>query len=93
MKKYQYSERNRKLNKKRLAALAILLLGFSGRSSATGETDWFFAATAQMVPLLAFERQYGDPEMDYAATYQVPEWFYEDEGIGAVGVMEEDGSP
>lgn len=89
MKQHQYSERNRKLNKKRLAALAVLLLGCSGRSSTAGETDWFFVATAQMVPLLAFERQYGNPEVDYAATYQVPEWFYEDEGIGADSVMEE----
>lgn len=48
--------------------------------------------TAQMIPLLTYEQEYGNPEVDYAADYQVPDWFYEDENEEPVNgdiIMEE----
>lgn len=46
-------------------------------------------ATAQMVPLLTYETEYGSAEIDYAANYEVPEWFYEDENEEEIGTDSE----
>lgn len=79
MKKYQYSDSAKKLNRKRLAALAVMILWLLFVAPFSNESDWFLRATAQMIPLLTFEKQYGNPSIDYAASYEVPDWFYEDE--------------
>lgn len=78
MKKYQYSGHIKKSNKKRFAVLAILILWFLCSPSEENE-DIFLRMTAQMIPLLTYEQEYGNPEVDYAADYQVPDWFHEDE--------------
>lgn len=78
MKKNQYSEIG-KLNKPRIA-VCILLLVWLLVKEPMEEKDIFFEMTSQMVPLLTYEQEYGNPEVDYATTYQVPSWFYEDEG-------------
>lgn len=55
--------------------------------------DVFFEMTSYMLPLLTYKQEYGNSEVDYATTYQVPEWFYEDEGElpvnGDIVTMEE----
>lgn len=79
MKNYPYSKTEKKLNKKRLFVFAILILWFTFATPFVEETDWFLKITAQMIPLLTYEKQYGNPNVNYAADYQVPEWFYEDE--------------
>jgi len=79
MKKYQYSDSAKKLNRKRLAAFAVMILWLLLMAPFSNESDWFFRATAQLIPLLTFEKQYGNPAVDYAAGYEVPDWFYEDE--------------
>ncbi len=78
MKKYQYSGNIKKSNKKRFAVLALLILWFLCFPPEEDE-DIFLKMTAQMIPLLTYEQEYGNPEVDYAADYQVPDWFYEDE--------------
>lgn len=78
MKKYQYSGNIKKSNKKRFAVLALLVLWFLCFPPEENE-DIFLKMTAQMIPLLTYEQEYGNPEVDYAADYQVPDWFYEDE--------------
>lgn len=78
MKKYQYSGNIKKSNKKRFAVLALLILCFLCFPPEEDE-DIFLKMTAQMIPLLTYEQEYGNPEVDYAADYQVPDWFYEDE--------------
>ncbi len=78
MKKYQYSGNIKKSNKKRFAVLALLVLWFLCFPPEEDE-DIFLKMTAQMIPLLTYEQEYGNPEVDYAADYQVPDWFYEDE--------------
>lgn len=93
MKKYQYPGLERKLNKKRLVALVILIMWMLCLSPVAGEVDWLLKMTVQMIPLLTFEKQYGNPDVDYAANYQVPEWFCEDEetvGAGGDSVMMEE---
>lgn len=78
MKKYQYSGNIKKSNKKRFAVLALFILWFLCFPPEEDE-DIFLKMTAQMIPLLTYEQEYGNPEVDYAADYQVPDWFYEDE--------------
>lgn len=78
MKKNKYMETG-KLNKSRVV-VCILLLVWLMVKEPTEEKDIFFEATSQMVPLLTYEQEYGNQEIDYATTYDVPEWFYEDEG-------------
>ena len=78
MKKYQYSGNIKKSNKKRFAVLALFILWFLCFPPEENE-DIFLKMTAQMIPLLTYEQEYGNPEVDYAADYQVPDWFYEDE--------------
>lgn len=91
MKKYQYSANIKKSNKKRFAVLALFILWFLCFPPEENE-DIFLKMTAQMIPLLTYEQEYGNPEVDYAADYQVPDWFYEDENEEPVNgdiIMEE----
>lgn len=91
MKKYQYSVNIKKSNKKRFAVLALFILWFLCFPPEENE-DIFLKMTAQMIPLLTYEQEYGNPEVDYAADYQVPDWFYEDENEEPVNgdiIMEE----
>lgn len=91
MKKYQYSGNIKKSNKKRFAVLALFILWFLCFPPEENE-DIFLKMTAQMIPLLTYEQEYGNPEVDYAADYQVPDWFYEDENEEPVNgdiIMEE----
>ena len=91
MKKYNYSE-SRKLNKPRIV-VCILLLGCFLLQKPGEEKDIFFEVTSQMVQLLTYGQEYGNTEIDYATTYEVPEWFYEDEGElpvnGDIATLEE----
>lgn len=85
MKNNPYSSIERKLNKKRLFVLGILVLWLTFMMPFSSESDWFLRTTAQMIPLLTYEKQYGNPNINYAADYQVPEWFYEDENEEPAG--------
>lgn len=80
------------MNKPRIA-VCILLLSWLMVKEPGEKKDIFFKVTSQMVPLLTYEQEYGKPEIDYATTYDVPEWFYEDEGElpinGDIVTMEE----
>lgn len=91
MRKNKYME-TEKLNKPRVV-VCILLLVWLMVKEPTEKKDIFFEATSQMVPLLTYEQEYGNQEVDYAATYEVPDWFYEDEGElpvnGDIVTMEE----
>lgn len=62
-----------------MAAAAVMILWFLFMDPFSKESDWFLRVTAQMIPLLTFETQYGTPSVDYAAGYEVPDWFFEDE--------------
>lgn len=78
MRKNKYMETS-KLNKPRIV-VCILLLIWLLMKEPVEKKDIFFEATSQMVPLLTYEQEYGSEEVDYATTYDVPNWFYEDEG-------------
>lgn len=82
-----------KLNKTRVVVCILLLLWLVMKEP-VGKKDIFHEATSQMVPLLTYEQEYGRKDVDYATTYDVPEWFYEDEGElpvnGDIVTMEED---
>lgn len=92
MKKYRYSESRKKINKPRIAVCIVLLAWLLVKEPGE-KKDIFFEVTSQMVPLLTYEQEYGNPEVDYATTYAVPDWFYEDEGElpvnGDIVTMEE----
>lgn len=60
--------------------LAVLLLWMFCMPVFKGDGDWFYKVTSQLLPLVTYEQEHGLTDMDYAANYQVPEWFYEDEG-------------
>ncbi len=91
MKKNKYMETG-KLNKSRVVVCILLLLWLMMKEP-IGKKDIFFEATSQLVPLLTYEQEYGSKEVDYATTYDVPDWFYEDEGElpvnGDIVTMEE----
>lgn len=74
-----------------------MLLCYLLLKDATPKEDIFFETTSQMVPLLTYEQEYGNPNIDYATTYDVPDWFYEDEGElpinGDIAMLEESDSP
>ncbi len=77
MRKYQHIENN-KLNKPRIAVCILLLVWILVKEPESGK-KLFFETTSQMVPLLTYQQEYGTQQVNYAANYQVPEWFYEDE--------------
>lgn len=85
MKNYPYSQKEKKLNKKRLFVFAVFVVWFTFMTPFVNESDWLLRVTAQMIPLLTYEKQYGNPNTNYAADYQVPEWFYEDENEESTG--------
>ncbi|MCM1157101.1 MAG: stage II sporulation protein P [Bacteroidales bacterium] len=92
MKNNDYSGFRQKLNKRRLIGTAVLLIWLLSLSPLSKKEDWLLSATAQMVPLLTFEAEYGNPENIYASDYAVPDWFYEDEDApmsGGDGIMTE----
>ena len=72
--------KNSRLNRKRMIWLAVLLLWMFCMPVFKGDGDWFYKVTSQLLPLVTYEQEHGLTDMDYAANYQVPEWFYEDEG-------------
>ncbi|MGN0155434.1 MAG: stage II sporulation protein P [Lachnospiraceae bacterium] len=80
MKNYQYPGSVKKLNKKRLAVGVLLLMALLVAEPFQDKEEFFFRITAHFIPLLTFEKEYGNEEKDYAAGYEVPDWFYEDEG-------------
>jgi stage II sporulation protein P len=92
MKKYSHEKSCRQLNrgqlglsknkkrKKRLFVLSLLICWLAFKPPVTGGEDWKFQLVNQVLPLLTYEQQYGNSEVSYEASYQVPEWFYEDEG-------------
>lgn len=79
MKKYHSSGYRKKSNNKRRAVALIICFLWLLHLPIDNSSDIYFAMTAQMLPLLTYEQEYGNPETEYAADYQVPEWFYEDE--------------
>ena len=50
-----------------------------------GDKGFFYRLTTQLLPLFTYEQEYGVAQIDYAADYQVPDWFYEDEGVTMEG--------
>ena len=67
--------------KKKICCGALLFLWILWIPSLKGDRDIFYKVTTQMLPLLTYEQEYGLQNVDYAADYQVPDWFYEDEGM------------
>lgn len=92
MRKNNYGAK-RQLNKPRIA-VCILLLGWLLVKEPFNQSDVIFEIHSQMLPLLTYEQEYGNPQIDYATDYQVPEWFYEDEdelpANGDIVTMEEE---
>ncbi len=68
-----------KLNKKKKVAFVVIMLWILSVMPSFEKEDWFLGVTGQMIPILAYEKEFGNTMVDYAANYQVPEWFYEDE--------------
>ena len=70
---------SREKKRKRIAVgilfLVYLLYGFPDPS----ETSILEFATAQMLPLFTYEKEYGTCCAEYDSGYEVPDWFYEDE--------------
>lgn len=94
----QYQKLNRQImrqkssrrNKSRMVWSALLILWVTWISPFKKGGDILYKVTAQILPLITYEQEYGMMDIDYAADYQVPEWFYEDEGQStAAGEMAE----
>ncbi len=107
MKKYSQVIQQNKLNKRfvrqkrqggiRKPRIWILIFAIWVMCAISGmeRENLFYGLTTQLLPLLTYEQEYGLTDIDYAADYQVPEWFYEDEGVtmenGSLADTEGDG--
>lgn len=69
--------------------IAVLLFGIGFMEFGRAADNWFFYGTSQVIPLLTYEKEYGDLDASYANDYQVPEWFFEDEAENADTVIKE----
>lgn len=79
MKNNHYNRWNNKLNKKNRWILILIVIFLLGRIMYIERVDFLFEMTKQFIPLLTYEKECGNQEVDYASEYQVPDWFYEDE--------------
>ena len=82
MKNYSYSEiqKESKKKKRKLAFGILLALFLLNKVSDVEPEKWYTMVTAQILPVLTYEQQYGKGDVEYASSYNVPGWFYEDDG-------------
>lgn len=74
----------KQLNRKKLAwgiFFIVLLIFYCMRNE---PERVMYKLTAQIYPGLTYSAEYGDGSSGYEASYDVPEWFYEDEDDGPV---------
>ncbi len=77
--KTSVEKQNRKMVKIRVLAFgAVLLLALY--HSPTTKEGFCRQMTSYILPMLTYELEQGNSDMDYSDGYEVPEWFYEDEG-------------
>lgn len=70
---------SREKKRKRIAVGVILILYFLWKCPALTDMTVLDFATAQMLPLFTYEKEYGTYYTEYDSGYDVPDWFYEDE--------------
>ncbi len=68
-----------KKKRKQVAFGVILIVYFLWKCPLHTDMSLLDFATAQMVPLFTYEKEYGECYTEYDSGYDVPEWFYEDE--------------
>lgn len=79
MRSRHISSNKDQLNKKkRLVAFLLFIAVMAGLINKKPE-DILYTMTTYFVPALTYEREFGEASKNYAASYEVPEWFYEDE--------------
>lgn len=85
MRSNHISSKKGQLNKKkRLIGFLLILLWivcFINRKP----DDIFYILTSYFLPALTYETEFGSADKDYLASYEVPDWFYEDESSSAAG--------
>lgn len=79
MKNNPYGNK-KKLNKKGLCMI-VVLLWIAVKTPTTNFENLALMITTQMIPVLTYEKLYGNGNVDYVANYDVPDWFYEDEDM------------
>lgn len=78
--KFRYPNQTQLHRKRKVIGILLLLVVMvhvAGRKPA----DLLYELTAQMLPVLTYEKEFGSNSGSYAASYEVPEWFYEDEAV------------
>lgn len=73
-------KRNRYSGKKKAASLCFILL-LIGLNLNKEPEDIIYRMTTYVLPVLTYESEYGEGYMDYASSYNMPDWFYEDESM------------
>ncbi|MCM1179044.1 MAG: stage II sporulation protein P [Clostridium sp.] len=107
MKKYSHAIQQNQLNKryarqkrqggirKRRIWIFVFAIWVLCVISGMEPENLFYELTTQLLPLFTYEQEYGLTDIDYAANYQVPAWFHEDEGVtmetGSLADTEGDG--
>ena len=82
----------RKNRKKRFAGIVLILFMICSLIGKSPD-EILYKMTTFILPVLTYEAELGEAYHDYASSYEVPEWFYEDEGMpenGDLAVMETD---
>lgn len=78
--KKNVNAKQRQLHKKRRIIGSFLIFTAVVYCVGRPPEDILSFMISQVVPLLTYEEYFGIMENDYAMSYEVPEWFWEDEG-------------
>ena len=75
-----YNQNNPKRKRRRVAvSCAFLVWILIGIPVDSGESVFQYI-TSFVIPLFTYEKEYGNADPAYVGGYDVPDWFYEDEG-------------
>lgn len=77
-------------NKKKMIALAMLILWRLLTAPVQGEQDALLWMTGELLPVFAYERLYGDSSAELAASYGVPDWFPGEKKMETAKVIEKE---
>lgn len=77
----QAKEERKRYNRKKKAASLCFILLLIGLNLNKEPEDIIYRMTTYILPVLTYESEYGEGYMDYASSYNMPDWFYEDESM------------
>ena len=81
--KHIYSKKDQFNRKRHLLGFLIMIAALIDIAEKRPE-EIAYTLTSIYLPVLTYETEYGSEMKEYVASYDVPEWFYEDEDYASV---------